>query len=328
MSTLTNISGRRRHYLINHSIQPATRSKYSSAYRQFIGYLRRQHVRIDQLSPHQLDAHLVDYVHHLHSIGVPYTTAQYVMSSVIRHTGMKDSFHRTRLSLKGWRRLIAGKRRHRPPLTLEMSTLIAVVLAKSGHVNAAIATLLSFHTYLRINEMSNLLVSDILFAGDPRFGSAMSVYGTVRLSRTKTGENQCVNITDLQVATVLYEYIQPLNLHLSRSATRQSLFGLSASRYRSLFHSAVDALQCGDIGYSPHCLRHGGATHDFMKNVPLLHIMYRGRWRSESSLRTYVNTGAVLLFATRMSRTQLDAAHLFMQYICDVMKMFIQSRST
>jgi len=316
------------HYLIDHSIAPSTNSKYSSAFNQFLSYLHKHRLNIDSLSTRQLDSHLVDYIHHLHVLHVPFTTAQYCLSSLIRYTGSRDSFHRSRLALRGWRRLDARKKRHRPPLTLEVTVLLSVVLLKSNYYAAGVATLLGFHCYLRINEICNLKIRDVVFNGDSRVGTAMSVLATIRLARTKTGENQAVNVTDPHVAAVLYDYICSITNINSIATCRRSLFGFSAARYRSLFGSAVDALGLGDVGYTPHSLRHGGCTRDFMLNVPLLHIQYRGRWRSEASLRTYVNTGTVLLLRTRLSSELTESAQLFMRHLVTVMRTLAPSQSS
>jgi site-specific recombinase XerD len=69
------------------------------------------------------------------------------------------------------------------------------------------------------------------------------------------------------------------------------------SKFYKYFKSA-----CADLGlseaYVPHSLRHGGATHDFMRGVPLEEILHLGRWASIKTARIYVQQGRALLLAS------------------------------
>jgi len=49
-------------------------------------------------------------------------------------------------------------------------------------------------------------------------------------------------------------------------------------------------------------LRHGGATHAHMHmGQTIEHVLHRGRWQSNSSARTYLQTGKAALINTQLS---------------------------
>jgi hypothetical protein len=49
-----------------------------------------------------------------------------------------------------------------------------------------------------------------------------------------------------------------------------------------------------EMMFTPHSLRHGGATNDFLNNVPMMDIVMRGRWQSAKTARRYVQSGRSL----------------------------------
>lgn len=47
-----------------------------------------------------------------------------------------------------------------------------------------------------------------------------------------------------------------------------------------------------------HSLRHGGATHDFIRGMTIEWIMFRGRWASSKSARHYIQSGRAVMLST------------------------------
>lgn len=305
-------------FLIQSSIATTTNNKYNNALINFKQYIHQHNYKLHKLTPNQLDNVLVNYIHYLHTSGASLSTANYTLASLHRTTGFGSALYRSRLSLKGWSRIHARTRKHRPPLTLEVTTLISVTLARSGHYNAGIATLVAFHCYLRINEFCKLKNNEVVFAGDARMGSGMNAICTLKLAVTKTGLNQSVSIRCQSIANLLKSVI--VN-NAETGSTNSFVFGLTSLQYRRLFHSACEHLGFGNIGYTPHSLRHGGATFDSMKGVPVNEIVHRGRWRNETSLTTYVQVGSVLLLDTNLSSTMFESAVTMYKHIEIVMNI-------
>ena len=310
-------------YLIRSSIADSTNLKYETALQQFKHYLKHQHYKLHKLTAIQLDKILKQYIHYLHSIDGSYSTASCTLSALSRSTGFNSQLHLSKLALKGWRRRNDEIRKYRPPLTLEVTTLISITLLKSGHYLAAVGTLLAFHTYLRINELCKLKWCDIVFTGDPRLGSAhqIGVLGALRLQTTKTGRNQTVTILDNNVCSLLKQLF--VDYQVSSNST-SLMFNMSSSKYRRLFKCACSVLGFSSIGYTPHSLRHGGVTHDSMRGAPVKDLMLRGRWRSESALTIYVQTASVLLLDTKLTNEQFESARIMHTNIIQIMSMYKQ----
>jgi integrase len=256
----------------------------------------------------------------MYTVNSSYGKAVCALSSLNRLFGSKISLHRSRLALQGWYRRNEQIRKKRPPLTLEVVILIAVTLAKSGYYNAAVATLLGFHCYLRINEMCGLKFEDVIFAGDVRIGSGVQshVLAALRLKVTKTGRNQTVSIIDSNICSLLKIVCENRNENVS---VRSLVFGLNAGQYRRLFQQTCSILGFESISYTPHALRHGGVTFDHMRGIPVKDLMLCGRWKSESALTIYVQTASVLLLDTHITNEQFQSAKIIHENIIRVMNI-------
>jgi integrase len=170
---------------------------------------------------------------------------------------------------------------------------MATYMAVKGQHDAALAMVLGFDGYLRISELLNLKVQDVAIPNDARLGSAYR--GTLlRLAKTKTGVNQSVTILNKHVTRILTH-------HIRGKAPADRVLSLTDSQLYRCFHGACSALGLDGQGFTPHSLRHGGATRHFLKGWPLEDIIYRGRWASAKSVRTYIQSGRALLLLTRVS---------------------------
>ena len=195
------------------------------------------------------------------------------------------------LMLKGWRRLEPTE--SRPPITWEVVVVLCCTMIKNGYVEHGIATLCAFDMYLRIGEFLQLRVCDVATPHDPRLGSAYT-RAAIRLARTKTGRNQFVTLNNHDVSRLLHLQC------LVRPSTRSLVFGFTRNGYRAVFQRCLDALGLGSIGYTPHSLRHGGATRDFLLGKSIDDILFRGRWEANKSAKTYVQSARALLLQVQI----------------------------
>lgn len=196
---------------------------------------------------------------------------------------------------KGWRRRKPWV--SKPPIPWDMTCLVALVLVQWDLFDYAIATLLAFDCYLRISELANIAVNDLLLPGDHHCEQK----AVLRLAHTKTGPNKFVILR-----------LQPLNdalrlLRDQRRATRSvKLFSFSIYQYRLLFKHACSAVGLDSFGFRPHSLRHGGASHDFLNGKKAEEIQLRGRWVCLKSCSRYLQSGkAVYLQYLKQQRQQL-----------------------
>ena len=222
--------------------------------------------------------------------------------------------------LHGW------ARRHpplsHPPLTWPLVTLIAVTMALNGYADGALATLVAFDGLLRVSEMANLCIGDVSPPTDPRRGRSAIPAGTLpsptlpsahvilRFAKTKTGSNQSVWLTHAAVERLLL-------LHVHGRDAGARVFQLTTpshqtsptGAYRHALRVVCDALGLGSHHFTPHSLRHGGATHALLHlGQSIETIMQRGRWQSNSSCRVYLQAGRARLLELSVDSSILSLA--------------------
>lgn len=276
-------------FLIEEAFAPSTRARYKDAIQKFLAWVDNNEE--DATSTDQLDELMTDYFHYLYEHNGSKSQATNTLFGLIMlMPTVRDHLPTTRLALRGW------NRRHPPvsypPLTWELAVAIAVQMARHGALAQAVATVLAFDCYLRINEYCQLRAEDVSSSQDARLGREYTGVA-LRLRSTKTGPNQWVQVEHQAVRTLL------LRLKSAARSPTQLLFGCTAAQYRRLFKST-----CAELGlsadYVPHSLRHGGATRDHLRGRSLEDILMRGRWASTKSARRYVQAGRALLLATRV----------------------------
>ena len=226
-----------------------------------------------------------------------------------------------REQLRASEQLLRGWKRYRPsvsyrPLTWPIAIAIARTMAGNGYSHCAIATLVAFEGLLRVSELIAVTVADVSFPNDSRRGgssraSSQSASSStlpsrrhapsavIRLATTKTGSNQTAAIRDPHVISLLRHYV-------TTRPSRARLFPFPTSApadyFRKVLRSACAALDMAEQGFTPHSLRHGGATHAHMNlGVGIEDVLLRGRWKSNSSARTYLQSGTAALITTELS---------------------------
>jgi integrase len=118
--------------------------------------------------------------------------------------------------------------------------------------------------------------------------------GFIALPKTKTGLNQSARIESEVIWHLLGEYL--------RNNDNDSV--LLFPRLSGAYVTTKLKRMCTKIGVNyhitAHCLRHGGATDDYINNTPMADILQRGRWRSEKSAARYVQSSRSLLLAVKL----------------------------
>lgn len=193
---------------------------------------------------------------------------------------------RSDVALRSWRR--QRDVNSYPPIPRTIATLLAARLAAGGDIHAALAVLLSFDCYLRINECMQLRRRDVRIPDD-RLGNPYE-NSAVFVRKAKTGTNQTVSIADPAVARLLHRCILSLPHDDSR------IFPFSATVFREThMKGTLSLMGLGHLHFVPHSFRHGSATHDLVcKRMSPESIRLRGRWRSQLSADRYMQRLAAL----------------------------------
>jgi integrase len=241
----------------------------------------------------ELDERFCDFVHYFYLLKKGKCRAYVVnarCSLQRRVPGARGNLLFTNQALEGWKRLVPPK--SYPPLTWKVTVVIAYALVIMGKLDFAIGVLLSFDAYLRVSELSNLLVSDVVLPGDSRLGPEPAVgMAQLHLENTKTGPHKWAAVTDPFVLALL-----SFQVAKCKAASRMRLFEFNEAAFRNLFRKVCKLLDLHD-NFVPHSLRHGKATHDFLIGVPLETILVLGRWAAHKSARLYIQVGRAQLLA-------------------------------
>lgn len=272
----------------------ATQLKYSRAVSRFREWMASQPSSSSMSfppPPRVMDNLLSDYLYVLYSQGVGKAEASCTLSGVcMLHPHLKKSLPLSRAVLRGYSALLPSN--PHPPMPWTVCTALATWLALNKKFPLAVAIILSFDCYLRIGEVLKLMKDDIAFSGDPRLGEVTSsssssssdrVHISIRVA--KTGVLQGVEVRNPQVKQLIHVW--------HSTCTGPKLFSFSESTYRKWFTRGCNAL--GVTHYTPHSLRHGGATKDYLDHVNIADITVRGRWRNIKTTTHYIQMGPQLM---------------------------------
>ena len=153
--------------LFQGGIAPSTATSYLSARHDFLNYCQQQQLPLSSSADY--DSALSHYIAYLSLNGRSHSTASLAFHGVLFYRPeLKDHLPYSHGTLKGWIKMSPS--RSHPPLTFPLAVLVAITLAKNGHTNEALATLVAFDGFLRINEFVELTIGDVALPTDPRLG--------------------------------------------------------------------------------------------------------------------------------------------------------------
>lgn len=266
------------------AVAPRTRKLYDVALSRFAVWLRlfeRVVLRCSARSVMSMDRLLCCYVTFLFNRGYPHHWAAYCFNGLMHiDPGWHGALQMSARALKAWKR--EQPSRTRAVMPREVACLVASVMyTHLGDEAGGLMTLLAFECYLRCGELVAVRACDLVELRGRLF---------VKLPSTKTGPDQGVPVTDPTVALLVRRLAR-------RRDPDQHLFPSgSARQYRALFQAALRLLGLHKIGFTPHSMRHGGATHDFHhRGVTVEDVLLRGRWKSTKSARHYIRSLPALL---------------------------------
>lgn len=197
----------------------------------------------------------------------------------------------TRRCLKGWKKSRVAF--SWPPLSWELCCMLAVQLSSVGWYDEALALLVSYDGYFRINELLSCRIRDFYcwkLSDPPQY--------QFRLKHTKTGPNKLVTLTRNDIGAALVTYIRT---RYDGESSTERIFNFSSRHYRKRFRIGCELLGWESVGFVPHSVRHGHASDDFNAGMPVETIQVRGRWASIESTRRYIQSSRVHLIRGRLT---------------------------
>jgi integrase len=296
------------------ALAPATLTAYNTNVNKFLSFTRLPSLaHLLRLDPTLIDQRLAEYIDSLFAERSSYHYASHTLFGLIfRCPPLRLHLGESRLRLRGWNRL--KEQRSHPPITWELTVLLAVTMSKWGYHAESVATLLAFDCLLRVGELTRITFHDVIVPGDSRLGSAFTGM-VIRLARAKTGLNQSVSLENPQVQAVLQAYLLQYPF-----LEKDRIFPFSPPSYRRLIQRVASSHGLGHVHYVPHSFRHGGATFAFQRGTRIEDIMYRGRWVSLESARRYIQTARALLILLDIPNRLHQQGTLFAPHLDGIMQ--------
>lgn len=269
------------------SYSKTTKRLYSNAVALFLNKYGLELHQISLIPITYLDHLLSRYFLYLFNSGVGKAVPSQTLCGLDMYIpGIKQFLPYSRRALRGYQSLKPSS--SRPPMPWTVCLVIAFWLARKGKTSMAIAVLVSFDCYLRIGEMLQLTKADVAMNHDPRLGlSSNESRVHIHIRKAKTGILQGCEIKNMQIQSLVLTLVAALPSNDSR------VFQFSQSTYNKWLAKACAAI--GVYHYTHHCLRHGGATRDYLNGVPIKDIMVRGRWAATKSAVHYIQAGRQLM---------------------------------
>ena len=190
---------------------------------------------------------------------------------------------------RSWRRVESPQRA--PPLTVDIVCAVIALAIEKGDIVFALLFAIGFRCLLRTGELLALQYKDIEFS---RKCGVLSL--TSSKSGLRTGTEESVAIRDSLVLQLLDTVFSTTRFHRG-----QRLWPHSGQSFRDSFSSYMRAFRICHLQMKPYSLRRGGATHLLQQGMAMDCILVRGRWRSLSVARLYLQDGMAQIPHLRIS---------------------------
>ena len=187
----------------------------------------------------------------------------------------------SRMCLNGWNVVHVPK--HTVPLSECQAFLIAVHICAARYPRLAVGMLLQQKLGLRPSEML-ALTSESISMPEHRTNVMREPICSIALGQ-KTGTNAK---REQSVVLRCARVISWLRWALSSTPKGGRVFPNSYDLYRKLFKRVEQTLGI-TVGWTPHSPRAGFASEAIARGVPFAEVREAGRWRADSSLRTYID---------------------------------------
>ena len=260
--------------------------------------------------PHAADATLERYFESLFLGGEAKANARWCLYGLAWQRGWATkggAFPLAKQALKGWDRL-------QPPGSREPAVWEAVLAVADDLIGRDLQSTLAgallpvaFDGYFRPSEALGLRGADVLRparSGPQRMWAATVAPATQPVpSKTNTFDDT-VFLGSAAKGQAFVGSI--LGVLLTRAGQDRLFGGLTLAQLEAAVKSACCRLQL-PVAFTPHALRHGGASRDALEKFEDLRgIQRRGRWKARESVRRYEKAGTLLRVRSKFSQAFLS----------------------
>ena len=289
-------------------MRQATAARYSDCVEELHRYVACSGGSL--ADPHAADVTLECYFESLFLGGEAKANARWCLYGLAWQRGWATkggAFPKAKQALKGWDRL-------QPPGSREPAVWEAVLAVADDLIGRDLQSTLvgallpvAFDGYLRPSEALGLRGADVLRparSGPQRLWAATVAPATQPVpSKTNTFDDT-VFLGNSAKGQAFVGGI--LDVLLSRAGQDKLFDRLTLAQLEATVKAACVRLQL-PVTFTPHCLRHGGASRDALEKFEDLRaIQRRGRWKARESVRRYEKAGALLRVRSKFSQLFLS----------------------
>jgi hypothetical protein len=258
------------HPVVEARFNPRSLHAYRRAVRLWLAWLDTR--QLCPRSAEEFDDLLVEYSLQPGATKNSFSTLVAAVALVL--PGLKGELRWAKSISASW--TVVCKPKHTRPLSWIGGLLLASDLIQLGKQRESFGVLLALRTGLRPSELLNLTFGDVTFTHK---GEALLALGVAH--GTKVGRRQYALLKVPFLVSILRRWFN--------SASKSCrIVGCSYDSFRQAFHAAAKRRQW-DAVYTPHSCRAGFVSESIIAGVPLPVIQAEGRWRSDSSFRSYVD---------------------------------------
>jgi hypothetical protein len=273
--------------LIWASVQPLTQRRYLKAPDEFLVWMQATYDSPRAVTPQRLDKYVVLYIQHKYETDPSRGNRQHCINlKCAIHVTLPETVNQllgSQRALSGWDKLVHA--RQKPPISYGFTLFLVDYFMREHEIEAACAVMLAFDMFMRINELLSICHEDVSLPQN-------QTPGGIRLRQTKRGRNQSVLLRHPLAVCALRTL-------MTHNASQEKIFSISPGKFFRMLQQARVSLGLSDEArFTAHSFRHGGASHWFLMGASISDIAERGRWASEKTCKTYVQTGRALLFST------------------------------
>jgi hypothetical protein len=285
------------------AVKPDTYEGYRREVVAFLSWARARGHRLTSINI--IDYHLCAYLHFIHCTRGKGACSRALSGMAHFRPECRGRLGCSSLAMRGINRMQPGKQAN--PVAWHIAVLIAWFLSRVFGFRYGVATVVAGHCLLRVGELVRIRTTDVVERGDDRFGCTNPTM-VIRLSKTKAGRVQSVSVDNPDVERLII-----VLLRCTKAGER--LFPFSEDKFRR-----VMAVACQRLGlrmhFTPHGLRHGGATEHWMRLRNIALLCLRGRWASEKSCLNYLQEGEMAYVAQHVIPSHLR--QLALVFVADI----------
>ena len=217
-----------------------------------------------------------------------------------------------RARLRAWQRISPPK--HTVPMPWRVALAVAYAMAAMGHSRVGALVLLQWACGLRPGEVLGLTRGDLL---PPALNHSAPGEGLIVLGArhgTKARRAQSARLLPSESEGSVGLCILRAFVATTPKATQALSAVYSVSVYNRLLRKACQRAGVAEHGFTPHSMRAGWASELRMRGVPFTELKERGRWISDSSLRTYLDAVTTARINLLVPQADAVATYLSMDF--------------